>query len=107
MGDVDWRLAFLDAFVETLNRVSSDHSPLFLHCGVTTGAPINRPFRFMASWVEHPNYQIVVEKAWQRRTNGILSKLNQVRNDSITFNKEVFGNIFQRKSWVEGRLRGV
>lgn len=62
---------------------------------------------FIASWADHENYQTVVEHAWQRVDNGITSKLDQVRVDSIVFNKEVFGNIFQRKRWVEGRLRGV
>lgn len=104
LGDVDWRLAFLEAYVETLNRVSSYHCPLLMHCGVTPDANFNRSFRFLASWVDHPNYQIVVENAWQRGLNDIDKKLEQVRKDSITFNKEVFGNIFRRKRWVEGRL---
>lgn len=35
MGDVEWRIAFPGAYVETLNRISSDHSPLLIHCGTS------------------------------------------------------------------------
>ncbi|XP_057442557.1 uncharacterized protein LOC130734228 [Lotus japonicus] len=60
------------------------------------------------SWQHgHPSYQRVVELAWQRGEDNIMSKLECVRQDSETFNKETFGDILRRKRWVEGRLRGV
>lgn len=36
-----------------------------------------------------------------------MDKLDRVRAASIVFNKETFGDIFRRKRWIEGRLRGV
>lgn len=106
LGDVDWRLAFPDASVEVLHRAHSDHCPLLLHCGGQnhrTNGP--KPFRFIAAWVDHPMYQSIVQGAWQRGTNDIQAKLDQIRKDSEVFNKETFGDILRRKHWVEGRLK--
>ena len=38
---------------------------------------------------------------------GVMDGLRRVKDDSITFNKEVFGNIFRRKRLLEARLAGV
>ena len=37
----------------------------------------------------------------------ITASLNRVRDDSLTFNKEVFGNIFKRKKDIEKQLQHV
>ncbi|XP_057452893.1 uncharacterized protein LOC130744751 [Lotus japonicus] len=107
LGDIDWRVAFPDAFVEVLHRIHSDHSPLLIHCGISGAAPTNRPFRFIAAWADHPEYKNLVAEAWVEDGRNIVDKLDRVRSESISFNRETFGNIFRRKRWVEGRLRGV
>ncbi|KAL6567778.1 hypothetical protein OROGR_001446 [Orobanche gracilis] len=107
MGDVDWRLAFPDAFVETLTRMHSDHCPIFLRCGTSAWNQSQRPFRFLAAWVDHPVYKDVVDNAWREVQEDISIKLERVRHDSLNFNKEVFGNIHRRKRRVEARLKGV
>ncbi|XP_057444482.1 uncharacterized protein LOC130736702 [Lotus japonicus] len=94
LGDVEWRIAFPEAYVEALNRIHLDHCPLLVHCCVTMNGNGERPFRYMGAWADHPDYKNVVEMAWRR-----------VRGDSKNFNQEVFGNIFRRKRRVEGRLR--
>src|ERR1044072_7944838 len=50
VADIDWRLAFPNAFVEVLNRVHSDHCPILLHCDVAQYGSSQRPFRFIAAW---------------------------------------------------------
>ncbi|XP_057420165.1 uncharacterized protein LOC130714278 [Lotus japonicus] len=107
MGDAAWRLAFPEAYVEALNRVHSDHCPLLVHFNASIAVGNNRPFCFVAAWADHPEYKDVVDKAWVGGDRAIAEKLDKVRAGSCTFNKEVFGNIFRRKRWVEGRLRGV
>lgn len=53
LANVDWRLSFLEAFVEVLCRLHSDHNHILLHF---VGLPLARgprPFRFEASWIDH------------------------------------------------------
>ena len=105
--DVDWRRKFPEAFVETLHRVYSDHHPILLRCegvGIPAGP---RPFRFEASWTMHDDYEGVVSSAWFRGGVQVWDKLAKVREDSIIFNKQVFGNIFRKKRNLENRLKGV
>jgi hypothetical protein len=49
----------------------------------------------------------MVKNSWARDQNNIVKCLQNVANDSTTFNKEVFGNIFARKKELEARLRGI
>ena len=56
-----------------------------------------KPFRFEAAWVLHEDYHHVVTRAWNKEVNGVVDGLRRVKDDSIIFNKEVFGNIFRRK----------
>ncbi|XP_057443884.1 uncharacterized protein LOC130736046 [Lotus japonicus] len=107
LGDAAWRIAFPDAFVEGLHRIHSDHCPLLINFSAARESGNERPFRFLAAWVDHPEYRSVVQAAWNTGQQTITTKLNRVQMDSCAFNKNVFGNIFRRKRWVEGRLRGV
>ena len=105
--DVDWRRNFPEAFVETLHRVYSDHHPILLSCEGVNNLVGPRPFRFEASWAMHGDYEEVVWSAWSMGGAHVWDKLIKVRDDSIIFNKQVFGNIFRRKRSLENRLRGV
>lgn len=49
----------------------------------------------------------VVEEAWNAKKDRSLEALAKVKEDSISFNKDVFGNIFKRKHTIEGRLQGI
>lgn len=46
LGDLSWRLTFLEAIVEHLLRCHSYHNPLLLRCGAVDSTRIDRPFRF-------------------------------------------------------------
>ncbi|PNX93226.1 ribonuclease H, partial [Trifolium pratense] len=107
MANLSWRLSFPEAFLETLCRSNSDHNPILLRCG---GLPIARgakPFRFEAAWMSHSEYEQVIKNAWSKERGAPVAALNAIKEDSIIFNKEVFGNIFQRKRNLENRLRGI
>jgi len=65
------------------------------------------PFRFQACWLTHDDYPTVVNNAWKNGEPYITDSLNRVRDDSLTFNKEVFGNIFKRKKDIEKQLQHV
>ena len=67
---------------------------------------LSRPFRFQPMWMSHPLFPEVVADSW--RVDGPL-KLNVEKFTAKVkiWNKEVFGDIFQRKRRVEARLRGI
>jgi hypothetical protein len=107
LANVEWRMSFPEAFVEVLCRFHSDHNPLLLRFG---GLPLSRgsrPFRFEAAWIDHNDYADLVKRSWLPSNNNITASLTKVKDNSITFNHEVFGNIFQRKKHIESRLKGI
>lgn len=93
--------------MEVQCRLHSDHNPILVRCGGLPEERGPRPFRFEAAWVTHEDYHQVVHRAWTRRQGSPVEALEQVRADSLVFNKEVFGNIFRRKREIERRLKGV
>ena len=107
LANCDWRSSFPEAFVETLSRLHSDHASLLIRCGSVQQNRGVRPFRFQAVWSTHPQYEHVVLNAWPRGNHFIPASLCAVRNDSLKFNSEVFGNIHKRKRELEARIRGI
>lgn len=106
VGGYAWRMKFPEATVEHLVKRRSDHNPLLLRCHHIDHTHQDRPFRFQAEWCTHSGYSDVVQKAWGNASD-IVTSLQKVSIDSITFNKEVLGNIFMRKRKLENRLRGI
>lgn len=78
-----------------------------MRCGGIPETRGSRPFRFEAVWLTHPDYATVVEKAWDKEKGNLVEALSKVKDDSIVFNQEVFGNIFRRKQALERRLKGI
>jgi hypothetical protein len=107
IADVPWCMAFPEAYVEVLCKLHSDHNPLLLRCGLPCRNLGPQPFRFEAAWITHPNYSYVVKSAWEKTDGDFLTCLQQVQQDSIAFNKEIFGNIRKRKGQIERRLKGI
>ena len=98
---------FPEAYLETLYWVYSDHHPILLQC---EGLPMVRgpkPFHFDITWTLHDSYDDVVNQAWDSGEESIASKLHSVRLKSLEFNKNMLGNIFQKKRSLENRLAGV
>ena len=100
-------MRFPEACMEVLPRVYSDHNPLLLRMSGFPQAHGPKPFRFEAAWVYHEDYHHVVHQAWNKGVNGVVDGLNRVKDASIIFNKEVFGNIFRRKRLLAARIAGV
>lgn len=103
--DSSWRTAFPEAKAEVLYRSSSDHHPILVRCGpLPSRGP--RPFRFEAAWLTHEGYEGLVRDGWGG-DGDVPSKLEAVKDRSLAFNKETFGNIFIRKHDLEARISGV
>jgi hypothetical protein len=64
-------------------------------------------FHFQASWIAHPNYEKLVDNTWNASGPSATAKLASIKEKFITFNKEVFGNIFKRKRQVEAHTKDV
>lgn len=53
----DWLASFLDCDVQHLLRTRSYHLPLLLSTKSTVTQPrMNRSFKLLAAWMEHPIY---------------------------------------------------
>ena len=57
-------------------------------------------------WMSHPLFLKVVNDSWIK-DGSLKENVEKFTADVKIWNKEVFGDIFQRKKWVEARLRGI
>ena len=70
---IDWELQFPHTTVQALTReISSDHTPLLLSFGDTTG--LTPPmFKFELGWLTRDDFHEVVEKVWRKENRGVSS----------------------------------
>lgn len=106
VSDVDWQLAFPHSIVEVLSQHASDHNPLLLSC-TKFKSKRAKLFHFQAAWMTHPDYELLVNHYWTQTHGDVVAKLDQIRKQSLAFNKDTFGNIFKRKRKIEARIKGV
>jgi hypothetical protein len=106
MVDVDWQLVFPHALTEILPLHDSDNNSLLISCNKFK-SQCSKFFHFQASWIAHPNYEKLVDNTWNASGPSATAKLASIKEKFITFNKEVFGNIFKRKRQVEAHTKGV
>lgn len=52
-------------------------------------------------------YPQLVKSSWKRDFSSVSQALHYVRSDAITFSRDVFGNILQRKRKLGTLLRGI
>lgn len=92
--DCAWRNYFLEACVENLQCLQSNHRPIFLRCNGVTPEKTTRPFRFQACWLTHKYFPPIIHKAWENGNHVVQNSLQCVKKDATEFNSKVFGNIF-------------
>ena len=103
----DWLTKFADNSVLHLPKVASDHrSVLVCFEKVVSRYRRSRPFRFLAPWLTHEQFNSFVQKAWdpQAHYSNAASHFVQAVQE---WNREVFGNIFQRKRRLMARINGI
>lgn len=98
--------SFPHVFVELLVPNNSDHSPFLIHCWKLPSKKHNS-FHFQEAWMSHPDYNPLVHQTWCNTIGDVVRKLEGIKESSIIFNKNVFGNIFNKKerkrdSWRQG-----
>ncbi|XP_017618098.1 uncharacterized protein LOC108462689 [Gossypium arboreum] len=56
LGNSAWVQRFPNSLVTHFPKIKFDHRPLLLSLNLKIILPRGRPFRFLAGWVEHPNF---------------------------------------------------
>ena len=115
LGNAEWTMLFPSAKVHHLSRVKSDHCPILLTTDLCERKP-PKLFRFEQMWLTNPTFPSLIDDSWKASEYipSALSSLSRFprRLDALTeniqsWNKNHFGNIFQRKTHLLARLRGI
>ncbi|KAL1555389.1 hypothetical protein AAHA92_11138 [Salvia divinorum] len=95
-----WTTVFAATRVTHLPRILSDHAPLLVRCQASLQVP--RPsFRFQNMWTRHHTFKEEIARAWTADTGflGMLNlqfKLSRIKSFLKRWNRDVFGNIFEK-----------
>ncbi|XP_061364399.1 uncharacterized protein LOC133307860 [Gastrolobium bilobum] len=98
-ANILWRLKFDDAAIQVLPRILSDHNPLLLSMKNHMQGWSDRPFRFMASWMDHQGFGSLIEDKWYSyiEVNLMLSNFTPHLK---RWNRDVYGNSNNRKRYL-------
>ena len=115
LGNAEWLMLFPSAQIHHLPRVKSDHCPILFDTNPFEWKP-SKPFRFEQMWLIDPTFPSLIQNSWRASTlipssSSSLSRFPR-RLEVLTvnirlWNKNHFGNLFQRKTWLLARLRGI
>ncbi|XP_077222045.1 uncharacterized protein LOC143855875 [Tasmannia lanceolata] len=103
-----WLSSLPSTSITHLSRTCSDHCPLLSNIHPTL-TPQIKPFKFQAMWSKHPQFQSIVMSAWSIEAPGnpletLSSKLKNTKNVLKTWNREIYGNVFQNVRSNEDRV---
>jgi hypothetical protein len=106
LGNADWQNLFPNSNITHLPINSSDHSGLWLRLGSNNNTNRRNYFKFLGSWLEHPDFEQQVIHSWSNSDNwqGNVSRLT---DNLKSWNKNTFGNIFRKKHRIIKRLEGI
>ncbi|CAN1154330.1 hypothetical protein LINPERHAP2_LOCUS19950 [Linum perenne] len=82
--------------VQHLVKMKSDHRPLLLVMNERVSNPLPRSFWFLAGWLAHDDFPVLLREKWQRGVD-LPFQLANISPSLQKWNKEVFGNILTRK----------
>ena len=100
-ANAEWRSLHPEAAIHHLARTHSDHCPLLLKLDDHGPSNLCRPFRFQPIWMSHPLFPKVVTNSWTK-DGPLKSNMEKFTADVKIWNREVFGDIFQRKKKDRG-----
>jgi len=85
----------------------SYHLPLLISTREFSQLPSSpEPFRFQVAWTTHERFKKALQDHWPTGAT-IVPALKSLTNALTVWNKEVFGNRFQRKRKLWARIQGV
>lgn len=105
--NLQWRLNFPSASVIHLPFFKSDHRVVLVQLK-KNGRPNKnrRPFRFLASWLTHEDFPNFSAASWPRSARWCF-QVKKLQGSVQVWNKQVFGNIFDRKRRLILRLEAI
>jgi len=65
-----------------------------------------RPFKFDAAWVTHTDFSRLLMENWDGSSD-LIHTLSNLTTQLKVWNRDIFGNIFQRKKELLARLNGI
>ena len=104
--NASWSLLYLEATIEHLTRINSNHCPIMIKLEKPLGIGLSRPFKFQPGWLSHPNFNMIVRDAW-RGGQSLDNAVQFFTNSTKQWNREVFENLFSYRKKIEARLNGV
>ncbi|KAH1031752.1 hypothetical protein J1N35_043926 [Gossypium stocksii] len=106
LGNDAWVQQFPNSLVTHLLKIKSDHRTLLLSLNLEKMLPRGRPFRFLAGWVEHPDFGKLVDDNWGYSSDmsDTLSTLSRGLKD---WNKSIYGHITSRKKFLVKELTRI
>ncbi|CAL1396196.1 unnamed protein product [Linum trigynum] len=101
----EWLFQFPYSSNIHLPRLRSDHRPILVRNKILhpTMNP-HRPFCFLAPWLTHDDFQPTLTASWKKDSEFIPSLLD-LQHILCKWNKQVFGNILQRKKVMTTLLK--
>ncbi|GKV50604.1 hypothetical protein SLEP1_g57307 [Rubroshorea leprosula] len=93
----DWKLIFPESAVFHLPRTHSDHCPILLDLNPIQSRHGSRPFRLEKFWVDHPEFQLLVQQIWSDYNSNTSNCLQQTMQKARVWSIAAFGNIFKEK----------
>ncbi|KAL4376570.1 hypothetical protein GQ457_02G042980 [Hibiscus cannabinus] len=101
-----WYEVFATVEVFHLPRLSLDHRPIMLTTDQRGRHQGARPYRFVAAWNDHPDFERHLSDNWKEGAP-IFYNLLYFHGKSKMWNVEVSGHIGKRKAHLLARIRGV
>ncbi|XP_030934127.1 uncharacterized protein LOC115959733 [Quercus lobata] len=100
-ANAEWRSLHPEATIHHLACTHSDHCPVLLKLDDHGLSNLCRHFRFQPMWMSHPLFSEVVTDSWTE-DGPLKSNVEKFTADVKIWNREVFGDIFQRKKKNRG-----
>ncbi|PKI72233.1 hypothetical protein CRG98_007370 [Punica granatum] len=107
VANPSWRVLFPNAEVSHLPRVHCDHCLILVDFNPTSQLYLSRPFRFENMWMSHPTFPNFVSDSWNEGRHVLMPASSSFTQNAVTWNKDVFGNIFHGKKHILARLDGI
>ncbi|KAL1156476.1 hypothetical protein V6Z11_A08G094900 [Gossypium hirsutum] len=96
LGNKAWIQTFPNSLVTHLPKIKSDHRSLLFSLNSKVYLPNGRPFRFLAGWVEHPDFGDFVKDKWDFSGDMSIS-LSMFTRDFKNWNTTIYGHITSHK----------
>ena len=104
--NADWNILYLEACVKHMERSHSDPSPVLLSLRHDHGTHHPQPFRSQPIWLSYPSFPGLVSDAWLGPSS-LSNAITTLTTKARIWNRDHFGNIFNRKRRIYARLKGV